>query len=463
MVVKRRINLIFKIIICIIILLLIFIYIFNKVNQKEKIVNNNLQEESNEVHILENNDMYTLKIDYHKYNIDVIDEAIENYVKMKKEEFLRSINENNSMKYDFILQVVSNEYNNILNIHMNTLSYTGGAHYVRDDNSLHYNMIEKKFVNLTDFFKDSASFSKIDDIVYYYLKKLDENHEYNFDDSWVRKGIAPNTANYSHFNLNEEGLEILFVPYQIAPWSSGEIKIIIPYDELNELLKEEYISEYHESEEENLIPEIRDLSKYEDKKLIAFTFDDGPNTSTTNILLDNLDKYDARVTFFVLGSRVDSHSEVLKRAYLMGNQIGSHTYSHKNLLLLENNEILNEINNTNDKIKEVIGVYPKIIRPPYGNTNENIKKISDLKTILWDVDTLDWKYRDANNVCNEILKSSHDGAIVLLHDIYKSSIDGALMAMDKLEDDGYAFVTIEEMAILKNRELDNEITYYNFK
>ena len=79
------------------------------------------------------------------------------------------------------------------------------------------------------------------------------------------------------------------------------------------------------------------------------------------------------------------------------------------------------------------------------------------------MDTLDWKYRDANNVCNEILKSSHDGAIILLHDIYKSSIDGALMAMDKLEDDGYAFVTIEEMAILKNRELDNEITYYNFK
>ena len=174
-----------------------------------------------------------------------------------------------------------------------------------------------------------------------------------------------------------------------------------------------------------------------------------------------MDKYDARVTFFVLGSRIDSHSDILKRAFLQGNQIGSHTYSHKNLLLINRDSVLREINYTNEKIKEVIGEYPKLIRPPYGNTSIEIKSLSNLSTILWNVDTLDWKYRDKNKVCEEILKSARDGSIILLHDLYQSSVEGALMAMEKLQKEGYAFVTISEMASLKNIELNNKNTYFS--
>ena len=176
-----------------------------------------------------------------------------------------------------------------------------------------------------------------------------------------------------------------------------------------------------------------------------------------------MDKYDAKVTFFVLGSRIDAHREVLERAYLEGNQIGSHTYNHQNLFVIDNTTILKEINDTNEKIKEVTGEYPILIRPPYGNTNSEIKSLSSLSTILWDVDTLDWQSRNAEKVCEEIMKSAHDGAVILLHDIYESSVKGALMAMDKLSKEGYAFVTISEMATLRNTELNNEETYYNFK
>lgn len=420
-----------------------------------------------EVHIIDETDNYTLKIDYPIFHIKKVDDLVVRYVKNKQDEFIdtvKKIDYKITAKYDFILNVSFNNYKDIIDIKMNTFSYTGGAHYVRDDSTYHYNKRTNKFMQLSDFFIDYASFEKIDDLAYAYLMKLNEKElRYNFNETWVRKGIASDNINYEHFMFKDSGLEILFPPYQIGPWSDGEIKIVIPYDKLNELLKEEYRGEASQVKEEVLVPEIRNLEKYADKKLIAFTFDDGPNTRTTNILLDNLEKYDARVTFFVLGSRIDNHAEVLKRAFLQGNQIGSHTYNHKNLTLLSDKEILAEINDTNAKIKEITGEIPILIRPPYGSTNAKIKQLSNLSTVLWNVDTLDWKYRNKEKVFEEILNNAHDGAIILLHDIYDSSVEGAIMAMEELSKEGYAFVTISEMATLKNRNLNNQETYFNFK
>lgn len=214
--------------------------------------------------------------------------------------------------------------------------------------------------------------------------------------------------------------------------------------------------------EETIQPQKRNLTAFCGKKLVAFTFDDGPNSETTNRLLDNLDKYNARVTFFVLGSRVNENADTLKRAYDMGNQIGSHTYSHKNLFKLENSQIMEEIATTNNEIKNVIGVEPTFLRPPYGNINCDIKNMVNMYTILWDLDTEDWKNKDANIIMDYILNNAHDGAIILLHDLYETSIDGALQAMEILEQEGYAFVTIDEMIELKKVELDKNISYHYF-
>ena len=181
----------------------------------------------------------------------------------------------------------------------------------------------------------------------------------------------------------------------------------------------------------------RNLEQFQGKPLLAFTFDDGPNSETTNRLLDNLDKYNARVTFFVVGNRIHNNTDTLKRAYDMGNQIGSHSYSHRNFFKLDEAKILEEVQNTNNAIKEVIGVEPTLIRPPYGN-------------------------KDADKIAEYIVNNVHDGAIILLHDIYDPSIDGTLKAMEILEQQGYGFVTIDEMAQLKNVELDKDISYHYF-
>ncbi len=416
-----------------------------------------------EVHILESTDNYDLKIDYPNVENKKIKKKIDEYVTKQKDDFLnnvKAVEDIEQPKYDFNLSVNVNDYKNITHVYMLTFAYTGGAHYTRDDTSLCFDNKTKEFVDLKYFFKDEEAFKKLSSIAYYYVLKLEDK---TFDELWVKRGTDPTIDNYRHFNFKDEGLEILFPPYQIASWADGEIKITIPYEEINDLLKEEYRNTSKEEEVVSIIPEVRDLTKYQDKKLIAFTFDDGPSETNTNYLLDNLDKYDAKVTFFVLGSRVNSNKETIKRAYLEGNDIGSHTYNHRNLNLLSDVALMDEVKKTNEAIKEVIGTSPTLLRPPYGNLTDHGKELANMSIILWNIDPLDWKYKDKNRVANEIIEHAHDGAIILVHDIYKSSVEGALLAMEELQKQGYAFVTINEMAQLRGIKLDTTTSYFSMK
>ncbi len=433
------------------IILISGIFVIKGLNQKE------------ELHILESTDNYDLKIDYPNIENKKIKQKVDEYVKKQKDAFLNNVKEVEDIeqpKYDFNLSVNVNDYKDITHVYMLTFAYTGGAHYTRDDTSLYYDSKTKEFVDLKYFFKDEESFKKLSSIAYYYVLKLEDK---KFDELWVKKGTDPTIDNYRHFNFKDEGLELLFPPYQVASWADGEIKITIPYEEINDLLKEEYRNKSKEEEVVSIIPEVRDLTKYQDKKLIAFTFDDGPSETNTNYLLDNLDKYDAKVTFFVLGSRVNSNKETIKRAYLEGNDIGSHTYNHRNLNLLSDVALMDEVKKTNDAIKGVIGKSPTLLRPPYGNLTDHGKELANMNIVLWNIDPLDWKYKDKNRVANEIIEHAHDGAIVLVHDIYKSSVEGALLAMEELQKQGYAFVTINEMAQLRGIKLDTTTSYFSMK
>ena len=450
---KRHLNRRGKILVLSLSLIILIsgIFVIKGLNKKE------------ELHILESTDNYDLKIDYPDVENKKIKNKIDEYVTKQKEDFLNNVKDVEDLeqpKYDFNLSVNVNDYKDITHVYMLTYAYTGGAHYTRDDTSLYYDNKTKEFVDLKYFFKDDEAFKKLSSIAYYYVLKLEDK---TFDELWVKRGTDPTIDNYRHFNFKDEGLEILFPPYQIASWADGEIKITIPYEEINDLLKEEYRNTSKEEEVVSIIPEVRDLTKYQDKKLIAFTFDDGPSETNTNYLLDNLDKYDAKVTFFVLGSRVNSNKETIKRAYLEGNAIGSHTYNHRNLNLLSDVALMDEVKKTNEAIKDIIGTSPTLLRPPYGNLTDHGKELANMSIVLWNIDPLDWKYKDKNRVAQEIIEHAHDGAIVLVHDIYKSSVDGALLAMEELQKQGYAFVTINEMAQLRGIKLDTTTSYFSMK
>lgn len=459
---KRKIKKIWKyLFILFSILIISILFIIPTIKRKIGI------KEIEESHLIVTTDNYDLKVDYDETGIKVLDKDIKKYIDEQKSQFIKTVEDSKDVmtfKYDFILNAQNVEYKDLVSVNIVTYSYTGGAHYVRQDKTYIYNKKEKRQVSIVDIIKDNESFSELSLIVKHELLKYAEENDFTFDKEWLEEGMNPSKENYEHFYINTDGLTIIFPPYQITSWANGEIKITLVFKDINQLLKEKYQNEDIEKDTLNETQlEKRDIEKYKDKKLVAFTFDDGPNTKTTKRLLDGMAQYDAKATFFVLGNRVSYNQEILKRAYQEGNQIGTHTQNHKNLKLLNENDFLAEVNESKLEIKKVIGVEPTLLRPPYGNIDSHMKSLILMHTILWNVDTLDWKLKDRNLIKEEILKNANDGSIILLHDIYIESVEGALLAMEELEKEGYAFVTIEEMAELKGIKLDYNTSYFNFK
>lgn len=189
------------------------------------------------------------------------------------------------------------------------------------------------------------------------------------------------------------------------------------------------------------------------KPMIALTFDDGPHYEYTKNILDSLKKYNGVATFFVVGNRAEKNKNIIKRIVAEGNQIGNHTYDHKQLTKLKSNDITDEINKTSKIIQNITNISPSILRPTYGSINDNVKQYSDLPLILWSIDTLDWKNRDKNKIVNAALKKVKSGDVILMHDIYKTTALAADEIIKELSSRGYQLVTISELYEAKGKEL----------
>ena len=187
-------------------------------------------------------------------------------------------------------------------------------------------------------------------------------------------------------------------------------------------------------------------------KTIAFTFDDGPSVYTTDIV-NTLILNDSKATFFELGNRMKYNQDTVREIYNLGMEIGSHTYSHKNLNELSLEEILSEVNSTNIIFNEITGDDIKYIRPPYGNYGDKVKEAVNVPLILWDVDTNDWLYRDSEKVYNHILEKAEDGDIILMHDIYPETLEAVKMVLPVLRERGFRVTTISELASIRGKNL----------
>lgn len=196
--------------------------------------------------------------------------------------------------------------------------------------------------------------------------------------------------------------------------------------------------------------------------LMALTFDDGPSKNTEK-LLNELKKRDIHATFFVVGERLDEFSDLLLREYKEGHEIGNHTWEHLNLTGADSATANASLQKTEDKVNEIVGtnIDPLIIRPTFGSVNDTVRGYVDTPLILWSIDTLDWKSRNAEAVKEQILNQACDGAIILLHDLYDTSVDGAIAAVDELTKEGYTFVTVSELFRRKGETMEIGMTYTN--
>ena len=196
--------------------------------------------------------------------------------------------------------------------------------------------------------------------------------------------------------------------------------------------------------------------------LVALTFDDGPS-KYTNRILDCLAKYNAKATFFVVGNSVSSYPDVVKRAYSMGMEIGNHTMTHPNLKTLSADGVSRELNNAANKVSALTGIKPKLLRPPYGNYNSTVSSVAGMPLILWSIDTLDWKTRNADKTVSCVLNEVKDGSIILMHDLYEPTASAAERIIPELVNRGYKLVTVSELAKAKGYTLTNGKAYSSFK
>ena len=204
---------------------------------------------------------------------------------------------------------------------------------------------------------------------------------------------------------------------------------------------------------------LRKIDK--NKKMVALTYDDGPSIYTPRIL-KTLKENNSVATFFVVGNRVPMYSDTVKKAYDMGCEIGNHTYEHKSLPNLSETEVKRQISKTNKEVKKAIGEKPVIMRPTGGATNTNIKKWVGMPSIIWSVDTLDWKTRNADSTRCAVLNRVKDGDIVLMHDLYSATATASETIIPELVRRGYQLVTVSELAECRGGMKETG-AYYSFR
>lgn len=188
--------------------------------------------------------------------------------------------------------------------------------------------------------------------------------------------------------------------------------------------------------------------------MVAITFDDGPNPSNTQRILDTLNANYSHATFFVVGTNAEKYQDTLKSISVSGSEIGNHSYAHKNLTTLSESEVEEEIDAVNRVVKKATGENATVIRPPYGAFDDDLLNQLKEPIILWDLDTEDWDSRNAQVIVDKVLSEVNDGDIILMHDIYESTAEAVEILIPKLKEAGYQVVTVSEMARYKGKELE---------
>lgn len=180
---------------------------------------------------------------------------------------------------------------------------------------------------------------------------------------------------------------------------------------------------------------------------VAVTFDDGPATST-NEVLDILARKHATASFFVLAPKVRANPGVVQRMRAAGHTVGSHTATHRDLTRLSQPEVRREVEEGSRAIAEATGASPRFVRPPYGALNATVSdaaRVQGQAVVLWDVDTLDWKHRDPARTCKTAVDQARAGSIVLMHDIHPTTTQAVECVIDGLRAKGLRPASLDQM------------------
>lgn len=294
-----------------------------------------------------------------------------------------------------------------------------------------YDYQNKKKLEVKDLIKDSSTFQKN-------VKRL-LNLKYP---TFVSEEV--DILN-STFDINEHELELFY-----STKDYGDVSVKINNNEIKDLMT--YDMQYDDIYENDI------FSLDASKPAVAFTFDDGPSNYDLGII-DALEASHAKATFFLVGNRINSFKASINKMIEADMEVGNHSYNHKYMKKMSRSQVEDQINRTNSIYKDLTGREMKLFRPPYGAVNNANLTGPKVPSILWSLDTLDWKVRDKDKVYETILENVQDGDIILMHSLYESTLDAVKMVLPELYKRGFQVVSVSELASLKGKILMPATSY----
>ena len=285
-----------------------------------------------------------------------------------------------------------------------------------------------------------------------YQNKITELLYLKYPKFVVEALLQENVTNSYLFRDNE--LVIYYSNYEVEPRVEEVLYLTVNYNEIKDYIN---FTVLLESDYEN-------ESGYDytnSKKSIAITFDDSPNNNKTNKILSYLEDNHFHATFFVVGNKAIYNKDLLISIKNSGNEIGSHSYDHKNMSKMTNEEFILDFNKVNDYYKSLFNEDLMYTRPPYGLIKDSQLSLVDTTYIMWSLDTLDWKKRNSNYLVNYVLDNVKDGDIILFHDSYNSTVKAIEELLPLLYSKGYQVMSVSELFKIKGIEIENNKIYHN--
>ena len=206
------------------------------------------------------------------------------------------------------------------------------------------------------------------------------------------------------------------------------------------------VSALWESEEAGA--EVKSEASSEIPPKVALTFDDGPSSEYTPLLLDGLRERNVKASFFVIGSNIEKEGgeEIIRRIYEEGHLIGNHTWHHVDLSHLSTEDAWKELEMTDSLIKAITGEETALVRPPFGEFPRSMEE-PDKLYVKWTVDSRDWVTKDTQEIVRKVVTDTEENDIILMHDCYETSVEAALQIIDTLSERGYEFVTVDRLLL----------------
>lgn len=201
------------------------------------------------------------------------------------------------------------------------------------------------------------------------------------------------------------------------------------------------------------------VQKPENEKVISISFDAAWGNEDTGTLIEILEKYNVKTTFFVVGGWVDKFPESVKQLSDAGHEIMNHSNTHPHMTQISIEKMKEEVAKCDEKIQKITGVKPTLFRAPYGDYNNDVVQAmreTGHFTIQWDVDSLDWKDLTANEICERVLKKVKPGSIVLFHNAALHTPEALPTILETLQKDGYKIVPVSELILKENFSIDSQ-------